>query len=93
VLVRMLSNLKYQFARRGEWHRSLDMIDLQLAVDPDNAHLLIERGEMWWRLGAIGSAREALQRAISLARGSDAEIVTLAERRLVELGSDEGLLH
>lgn len=93
VLVRMLSNLKYQFARRGEWHRSLDMVDLQLAVDPDNAHLLIERGEMWWRLGAIGSAREALQRAISLARGSDAEIVTLAERRLVELGSDEGLLH
>ena len=89
----MLNNLKYQFARRGEWHRSLDMIDLQLAVETDNPHLLIERGEMWWRLGAVGSAREALLQAISVARGRDEQVVRLAEQWLDELGSDEGTVH
>lgn len=93
VLLRMLNNLKYQFGWRGEWHRSLDMVDLQLAVEPDNARLLVERGEMWWRLGAVGAAREALERAISLAEGRDAEVVKLARQRIGELGSDEGLLH
>ncbi|MCZ6710429.1 MAG: transglutaminase-like domain-containing protein [Gammaproteobacteria bacterium] len=93
VLLRMLNNLKYQFARRGEWHRSLDMIDLQLAVETENPHLLIERGEMWWRLGAIGSARESLRLAISVARGRNEEVVRLAEQWLDQLGSDEGTVH
>lgn len=93
VLLRMLNNLKYQFARRAEWHRSLDMVDLQLAVEPDNARLMVERGEMWWRLGAVASAREALLRAVSLAEGQDAEIVKLAQQRLGDLGSDDGPLH
>jgi hypothetical protein len=69
------------------------MIDLQLAVETDNPHLLIERGEMWWRLGAIGSARESLQRAIFVARGRDEEVVKLALRWLDELGTDEGTVH
>jgi regulator of sirC expression with transglutaminase-like and TPR domain len=93
VLLRMLNNLKYQFAHRGEWHRSLDMVDLQLAVDPVNAQLLVERGEMWWRLGAVGPARVALERAITLAEGRDAEVVKLARQRLAGLGADEGTLH
>ena len=93
VLLRMLNNLKYQFARRGEWHRSLDMIDLQLAVETDNPHLLIERGEMWWRLGSIGSARESLRHAISSAQGRDEEVVRLAEHWLDKLGTDEGTVH
>ena len=93
VFLRMLNNLKYQFARKGEWHRSLDMLDLQLAAQPESARLLVERGEMWWRLGAAASAREALQRAIALAEGRDPEILKLAQQRLNDLGSDDGLLH
>jgi regulator of sirC expression with transglutaminase-like and TPR domain len=93
VLLRMLNNLKYQFARRGEWHRGLDILDLQLAVEPGNAGLLVERGEMWWRLGAPSSARESLQQAITLAEGRDAETLRLAQQLLTKLGSDEGVQH
>lgn len=93
VFLRMLNNLKYQFARRGEWHRGLDMVDLQLAVDPDNARLLIERGEMWWRLGAVSSARESLQKAVEMAAGRDSEMAELAQQRLAQLGDDKGVLH
>ena len=93
VLLRMLNNLKYQFAQRGEWHRSLDMVDLQLAVEPDNPRLLVERGELWWRLGGIGAARDTLERALSLADGRDEDVVKLARQRLHDLGSDDGVLH
>ncbi len=93
VLLRMLNNVKYQFARRAEWHRSLDMLDLQMAVDPDNPQLVVERGEMWWRLGSAATAREAWERALSMAEGRDAEVVKLVRRRLREIGPDEGLLH
>jgi len=62
-------------------------------VQPESARLLVERGEMWWRLGAPASAREALQRAIALAEGRDPEILKLAQQRLNDLGSDDGLLH
>ena len=93
VLLRMLNNLKYQFARRGDWHRGLDILDLQLVVEPDNAHLFMERGEMWWRLGAVDLAREAMQRAITLADGRDVELVKLARQSLTTLGSDSGVQH
>jgi regulator of sirC expression with transglutaminase-like and TPR domain len=93
VLQRMLNNLKYHFAQHSEWHRALDMIDLQLAVDPQSAALTLERGELWWRLGAVVSAREAFERAVLLAEGRDAEIVNLAQARMRALGGDDRPLH
>jgi regulator of sirC expression with transglutaminase-like and TPR domain len=93
VLLRMLNNLKYQFAREAQWHRGLEMLDLQVAVEPDNALLQVERSEMWWRLGGTVAAREALRKALELADGRDENVVKLVEQRLAELGPDTGQLH
>ncbi len=93
VLLRMLNNVKYRFAQSGEWHRSLDMVDLQLAAAGEDAHLLLERGELWSRLGANALARRDLQRAFALAAAGDQKLAATAQRLLDGLGSDEEPLH
>jgi regulator of sirC expression with transglutaminase-like and TPR domain len=93
VLLRMLNNVKYRYAQAGEWHRSLDMVDLQLAAAGEGAHLLLERGELWSRLGAKGPARADLQRALALAQEGDPRLVAAAQRLLDGLGSDPEPLH
>jgi regulator of sirC expression with transglutaminase-like and TPR domain len=93
VLLRMLNNIKYRYAQAGEWHRSLDMVDLQLAAAGESAHLLLERGELWLRLGARGPARADLERALALAGDGDPRLAAAARRLLDGLGSDPELLH
>lgn len=93
VLLRMLNNVKYRYAQSGKWHRSLDMVDLQLAATGDDAHLLLERGQLWSRLGARGPAREDLQRALTLAQDQDPRLVAAARRLLDGLGSEPEPLH
>ncbi len=87
ILLRMLNNVKFQFARHGEWHRALDMLDWQLCVEPNSAQLFLERGELWGRLGVVGAARAAYARALEL--GGDAQLEALAQARLSGLGGSD----
>lgn len=93
VLLRMLNNVKYRYAQMGEWHRSLDMVDLQLAAAGDDARLLLERGELWSRLGAAGPARQDLLRALELAGERDPRLAAAVQRLLDGLGPDSEVLH
>ena len=86
----MLNNVKYQFAGEGRWDRALDMLDWQLCVEPDNAQLYLERGELWSQIGAVSAAREAYARVAELT--NDPRLRAAVQARLDRLGDDE-LLH
>ena len=90
ILLRMLNNVKYQFAGEGRWDRALDMLDWQLCVEPDNAQLYLERGELWSQIGAVSAAREAYARVAELT--NDPRLRAAVQARLDRLGDDE-LLH
>ena len=93
ILLRMLNNLKIHFTQRARFHRALDMTDCQLQVFPQNAGLLLERGEFWLRLGSIAGAREAFTAAERAAGTGESEMAELAKLRLRRLLGRSDTLH
>ncbi len=91
VALRMLNNLKYQYASDGEWYRTLDMLDYQLALTPENPHLYVERGQFWLRLGGVTAAREAFRRVLHLVPQGD--LAEYASSRLQDLEGQNEVLH
>ena len=89
ILLRMLNNVKYQFAGEGRWDRALDMLDWQLCVEPNNAQLHLERGELWSQIGAVSAARQAYARVAALT--DDPRLRAAVQARLDRLGDDEPL--
>jgi regulator of sirC expression with transglutaminase-like and TPR domain len=94
MLLRMLNNLKYHFLSAGRLDMVLDMVDCQLKVLPGEAGLLVEKGDVWLRLGSIQSARAAFSAAESAAIASANEPVLAAVRnRLEDLAGRADQLH
>jgi regulator of sirC expression with transglutaminase-like and TPR domain len=87
ILLRMLNNVKYQYASMAEWDRALDMLDWQLRIEPNSAQLYLERGELWNRLGGMTGARGAYERVLQLT--DDAQLRAAAQSRLANLRADE----
>lgn len=97
VGLRMLNNVKAVYSRIALWDRTLDVVDAQLALAPDQPALHLERGELWHRLGLVSPARASYQRAIELSEASPSEhgvlIRQAAQERLDELGGANDVLH
>jgi regulator of sirC expression with transglutaminase-like and TPR domain len=66
VLVRMLINLKWIYATRGDLARSLLALDRIITLTPDSVPALRERGLLAARLGAVEAARADLSRLLEL---------------------------
>jgi regulator of sirC expression with transglutaminase-like and TPR domain len=66
ILVRMLINLKWIYATRGDLARSLLALDRIITLTPDSVAALRERGFLAARLGAIEAARADLSRLLEL---------------------------
>ena len=92
IALRMLNNLKYQFAANATWERSLDMVDYQLALAPGDANLLFERADFWLRLGAVDAARTALEVCLNAA-GDRPELLALAQEQLKAIADQRNTIH
>ncbi len=85
IALRMLNNLKFNFAAIGSWDRALDILDYQLAMEPGSPGLYIERGDFWSRLDAIDMARQSYERAAELVAAADLASRSLVAGRLAAL--------
>lgn len=66
MLVRMLINLKWIYATRGDFARALLALDRIICLTPDSVPALRERGLLAVRLGAVEAARADLTRLLEL---------------------------
>jgi regulator of sirC expression with transglutaminase-like and TPR domain len=66
ILVRMLINLKWIYATRGDLARALLALDRIISLTPNSAPALRERGLLAARLGSIEGARADLSRLLEL---------------------------
>jgi regulator of sirC expression with transglutaminase-like and TPR domain len=66
ILVRMLINLKWIHATRGDFARALLALDRIISLTPDSVPALRERGMLAARLGLVESARADLARLLEL---------------------------
>jgi regulator of sirC expression with transglutaminase-like and TPR domain len=67
MLVRMLINLKWVYATRGDFARALLALDRIICLTPDSVAALRERGTLAARLGAVEAARSDFSRLLELA--------------------------
>jgi regulator of sirC expression with transglutaminase-like and TPR domain len=91
ILVRMLINLKWIYATRGDFARALLALDRIISLTPDSIPALRERGALAARLGAVESARADLSRLLELVPQS-ADAATIA-RQLEELRARVSVLN
>jgi len=85
MLVRMLINLKWIYATRGDFARALLALDRIICLTPDSVPALRERGSLAARLGAVEAARADLSRLLELVpQASDAGTI---RKQLEELHS------
>jgi regulator of sirC expression with transglutaminase-like and TPR domain len=83
VLVRMLINLKWIYATRGDFARALLALDRIISLTPDSVPALRERGLLAARLGSVEGARADLSRLLELVpQAPDASMI---RQRLEEL--------
>jgi regulator of sirC expression with transglutaminase-like and TPR domain len=66
MLVRMLINLKWIYATRGDFARALLALDRIICLTPDSVPALRERGLLAVRLGSVEAARADLSRLLEL---------------------------
>lgn len=91
IALRMLNNVKFQFMGMARWDRVLDLVDFQLALSPDVAHLLMEKGRAWEELGAPDVAKRIYEGALG-APGA-AAVRESVETRLKRLSREAGTWH
>ncbi|MDA1077036.1 MAG: transglutaminase-like domain-containing protein [Proteobacteria bacterium] len=91
IAIRMLNNVKYQFAQNRQWRRVLEMLECQCAITPTEAVFHFERGEVWRQLGRLEVAQDAYLSA--LINASDAGVIKACRRRLAELDPGSGVVH
>jgi regulator of sirC expression with transglutaminase-like and TPR domain len=91
ILVRMLINLKWIHATRGEFARALLALDRIISLTPDSVPALRERGLLAARLGAVEAARADLSRLLELVpQAPDASSI---RERLAELRAKTNILN
>lgn len=91
VLVRMLINLKWVYATRGDFARALLALDRIITLTPDSIPALRERGMLAAKLGAVESARADLSRLLELVpQAADAASIA---RQLEELRARVSVLN
>jgi len=66
MLVRMLINIKWIHATRGDFARALLALDRIISLTPDSVPALRERGMLAVRLGSVEAARADLSRLLEL---------------------------
>jgi regulator of sirC expression with transglutaminase-like and TPR domain len=66
MLVRMLINIKWIHATRGDFARALLALDRIISLTPDSVPALRERGMLAARLGVVEAARADLSRLLEL---------------------------
>jgi regulator of sirC expression with transglutaminase-like and TPR domain len=91
MLVRMLINLKWIYATRGDFARALLALDRIISLTPDSVPALRERGLLAARLGAVEAARADLSRLLELVpQAPDAQSI---RQRLEELRTKASVLN
>jgi regulator of sirC expression with transglutaminase-like and TPR domain len=91
MLVRMLINLKWIHATRGDFARALLALDRIICLTPDSVPALRERGMLAARLGAVEAARADLSRLLELVpQAPDAASI---RQRLEELRAKQSILN
>jgi regulator of sirC expression with transglutaminase-like and TPR domain len=91
MLVRMLINLKWIYATRGDFARALLALDRIICLTPDSVPALRERGLLAVRLGAVEAARADLSRLLELVpQAPDASTI---RKQLEELRSKAAVLN
>jgi regulator of sirC expression with transglutaminase-like and TPR domain len=91
ILVRMLINLKWIHATRGDFARALLALDRIISLTPDSVPALRERGLLAARLGAVEAARADLSRLLELVpQAPDAGSI---RQRLEELRAKASVLN
>jgi regulator of sirC expression with transglutaminase-like and TPR domain len=91
MLVRMLINLKWIHATRGDFARALLALDRIISLMPDSVPALRERGLLAARLGANEAARADLSRLLELVpQAADAGSI---RQRLEELRAKQSILN
>ncbi|MGA2447802.1 MAG: transglutaminase-like domain-containing protein [Polyangiaceae bacterium] len=91
MLVRMLINLKWVYATRGDFARALLALDRIICLTPDSVAALRERGTLAARLGAVEAARADFSRLLELA--PDASDAGAIRSQLEDLRSKVGRLN
>ena len=91
MLVRMLINLKWVYATRGDFARALLALDRIISLTPDSVPALRERGMLADRLGSVEAARADLSRLLELVpQAPDASSI---RARLAQLRSKPSILN
>ncbi|HEX3772488.1 MAG TPA: transglutaminase-like domain-containing protein [Polyangiaceae bacterium] len=91
MLVRMLINLKWIYATRGDFARALLALDRIVCLTPDSVPALRERGLIAVRLGAVEAARADLSRLLELVpQAPDASTI---RKQLEELHAKAAVLN
>jgi regulator of sirC expression with transglutaminase-like and TPR domain len=91
MLVRMLINLKWIHATRGDFARALLALDRIISLQPDSVPALRERGLLAARLGSVEAARADLSRLLELVpQAPDANSI---RQRLEELRAKQSVLN
>jgi regulator of sirC expression with transglutaminase-like and TPR domain len=91
ILVRMLINLKWIYATRGDFARAMLALDRIVCLTPDSAPALRERGMLAARLGSVEGARADLSRLLELVpQAPDAGSI---RERLEELRARQSVLN
>jgi regulator of sirC expression with transglutaminase-like and TPR domain len=91
MLVRMLINLKWIYATRGDFARALLALDRIVCLTPDSVPALRERGLLAIRLGAVEAARADLSRLLELV--PQAPDASSLRKQLEELHSKAAVLN
>jgi regulator of sirC expression with transglutaminase-like and TPR domain len=91
MLVRMLINLKWIYATRGDFARALLALDRIISLTPDFVPALRERGMLAARLGAVEAARADLSRLLELV--PEAPDANSIRQRLDELRARASILN
>jgi regulator of sirC expression with transglutaminase-like and TPR domain len=91
TLVRMLINLKWIYATRGDSARALLALDRIISLTPDSVPAIRERGLLAAKLGSVEAARADLSRLLELVpQAPDANSI---RQRLDELRAKAGVLN
>jgi regulator of sirC expression with transglutaminase-like and TPR domain len=91
ILIRMLDNLKQIFWRQKLWDESKACIDRQLMLLPDRDEFNVQLGAVYEMQGNTGLAQHIYTQVLQ--GNTDQQLVDLASKRLLALGSASKTVH